>query len=293
MGVNSFVWHFIGGIEGMQPEACIVNVSSFDLSKAITFSGIFSKVKLSPSARLVLRCLVDFWNPNKGLVFPGQKKIAEYTGSSDKSVTNAVNELRKENLIFTAGAAGGKLKYYFTAKFFELLKITEGNEKITDSIVKNTEVTTVKFTYHEQKKLEQNIKPINNNNSEIIILSNGFKVKTGFQKDYIDVFEKLSPEQVEKYKLLDGFEREKWLIMKRQEFRKLEEKNIIIEEMPETSESEMPEFNDRRKGMEFCFNVYKLNPKYLLKEGTKVYKIAQYWGFDDEVFRKYKLYGEI
>ena len=56
----------------MNVNPCHIEVSSFDLSKAITFSRFFSKVKLSPSARLVLRCLIDFWNPEKGLVYPGQ-----------------------------------------------------------------------------------------------------------------------------------------------------------------------------------------------------------------------------
>lgn len=266
----------------MLQEACTVQVSSFDLSKAVTFSGIFSKIKLSPSARLVLRCLVDFWNPSKGLVFPGQKKIAEYTGSSDKSITNAVNELRKENLILTSGPAGGKLKYFFTPKFFELVKIAE-------SPVKNAEDTTVKITVHEQKKHEQNIKQINNN-QKIIILSNGFKVKTDFQREYIDVFENLTPVQIDKYKLLEGFEREKWLIKKRQEFRKQNEIKQINESAADISE--LVEFQDRQKALEHCATTFKLSPK-MMSNNSLSHKIADHWGFTDQDIRKYLLYDEI
>lgn len=279
---------------GISQDACTVNVSSFNLSKAITFSGIFSKVKLSPSARLVLRCLVDFWNPEKGLVYPGQKKIAEYTGMTRESVNKCINELRKENLVLSSGAAGEKLKYYFTPIFFELVKTSQVNDKKPQGCEKSSQGCSEKSSHHEQIIHEQNIKQINNNkNSEIVILSNGFKVKTDFQKEYIDVFEKLSPEQIEKYKLLEGFEREKWLIVKRQEFRKADQIAKEIQKIEEIPESELPEFKDRRKGMEFCFSIYKLNPAYLLKENTKAFKVAQHWGFDDEVYRKYKLYGEV
>ena len=85
----------------MSATPCHVHVTSFDLSKAITFSKFFSKIKLSPSARLILRCLVDFYNPKKGLVYPGQNIISECTGVSARSITNAVEELRQEGIILT------------------------------------------------------------------------------------------------------------------------------------------------------------------------------------------------
>jgi len=263
----------------MLQTACTIRVSSFDLSKSITFSGIFSKIKLSPSARLVLRCLIDFWNPEKGLVFPGQRKLAEYTGVKLRSVNSAVNELRKENLIFTAGAAGEKLKYSFTTKFFELTKVAQGNAKIAQEVSAN-------IAYHEQKKPEQNTKQINT----ITILSNGFKIKTDFQKEYIDIFEKLTTKQIEKYKLLEGFEREKWLIKKRQEFRKVEKNSINIMQIAELSE--LIEFKDRKKGLKHCASAFKLNPR-IISNNSLAHKIAEHWGFTDQDFRNYLLYGDI
>ena len=107
-----------------------INVSSFDLNKSITTKRLFTKIKLTASARLVLRCLVDFWNPNKGLVHPGQKIIAECSGVSLRSVNEAIDELRKNNIILTSGSTGEKLKYFFTPYFFELLEITQGDTEI-------------------------------------------------------------------------------------------------------------------------------------------------------------------
>lgn len=117
-----------GVLEVLQ-NACVINVSSFDLSKAMNFSRILSKVKLSPTARLVLRCLADFYNPKKGLVYPGQKTISECTGSSLRSVVKAIEELRNAGLILTSGESGEKLKYHFTNKFFELAEVAQGVRK--------------------------------------------------------------------------------------------------------------------------------------------------------------------
>lgn len=136
----------------MQIQACKANVSSFDISKAITFSRIFSKVSLTASARQVLRCLADFYNPKKGLVYPGQNTIAECTGVSSRSVNSAIKELRDNGLILTTGKSGERLNYYFTTKFFELIKIAVPAEK-------TAQPTTAKIAQHEQHEYKQ----INNN----------------------------------------------------------------------------------------------------------------------------------
>lgn len=138
----------------MNTNPCHADISSFDLSKALTFSRFFSKVKLSPTARLVIRCLADFYNPRKGLMFPGQKTIADCTGAAEKSITNAIDELRSAGFIFTS-KKGNCLNYYFTKRFFELLEekpvnrskeevITEKHE-FADSMRKNCGMDTVKI----------------------------------------------------------------------------------------------------------------------------------------------------
>src|ERR1035437_7097211 len=113
----------------MQVQTIKVNVSQFELSKAITFNKFFSKVKLKASTRLVLRCLIDHWNPNKDYCFPKQNTIADETGCSRKSVNTAIDELRSNGLILTNGEIGEGLKYYLTAKFFELIEISQGSVK--------------------------------------------------------------------------------------------------------------------------------------------------------------------
>jgi len=131
----------------MSVNPCCVQVTSFDLSKAITFNRLFSKVKLSPTARLVIKCLADFYNYKKGgLMFPGQNVIADCTGASEKSITNAINELRTAGLILTV-KKGARLNYYFSTKFFDLLEITDYKSK---NFVSTSEKITV--TCKEQIK---------------------------------------------------------------------------------------------------------------------------------------------
>lgn len=139
-----------GEIFFMASNAAMESLTSFDLSKAMTFSKIFTKIDLTPSARLVLRCLVDLWNPSKGKVFPTQKTLETFTGVKSRSITNAIDELRQKELIETKGDTGKRLDYYFTAKFFELVKTAEGIAKIA-------KVTTAKIAQHEQKNHEQSM----------------------------------------------------------------------------------------------------------------------------------------
>ena len=126
-----------------------MQVTSFDLSKAMTFSKIFSKIKLSPSARLILRCLVDFYNPSKGLVYPGQNIISDCTGVSLRSITNAIEELRLVGLILTTKKVN-HLNYHFTKKFFELVNIADNTRKNCDKQIAKTADTC-----HEQHEVKQ------------------------------------------------------------------------------------------------------------------------------------------
>jgi len=51
------------------------------------------------SSRLVLRCIVDYWNPKLGYAYPTQRTIARCTGLSEVSVGQAVKELELKKLI--------------------------------------------------------------------------------------------------------------------------------------------------------------------------------------------------
>lgn len=60
---------------------------------------MFSKIKLSISAKLVLRCIIDFWNNKLGYAYPTQKTISTCTGLSNVSVFQAVKELEQSGLV--------------------------------------------------------------------------------------------------------------------------------------------------------------------------------------------------
>ena len=77
----------------MKKEDIKISISSFEINKLITTSNLFSKIELMMSSRLVLRCIVDFWNPKLGYAYPTQKTIARCTGLSEVSVGQAVKEL--------------------------------------------------------------------------------------------------------------------------------------------------------------------------------------------------------
>lgn len=135
------------------------DLTGFELSKLVTTSKMFSKVKLSPASKLVLRCIVDFWNPYLGYSFPKQTTIAECTGLTRISVTNIISELIDAKLI-TVNKNGTRLHYYFTDNFFSLIKpeckkflpdmyqdftfkgkksLHVYNKKINNKIIKNSE----------------------------------------------------------------------------------------------------------------------------------------------------------
>lgn len=107
-------------------------LTSFDISKRITTSRFFSKVQLTPSTKLTLRCLLDFRNHKTGLTFPKQTTIADATGLTKASINRAVEELRKAKLIITV-KYNGRLNYSFTNFFYELLKEPEESITVTDN----------------------------------------------------------------------------------------------------------------------------------------------------------------
>ena len=76
-----------------------IKSNSFEINKLITTTQLFSEIKLSVSARLVLRCIVDYWNFKLGYAYPTQSTIAKCTGLTDVAVGKAVKELYQKGLI--------------------------------------------------------------------------------------------------------------------------------------------------------------------------------------------------
>lgn len=100
-----------------------VKSTSFEINKLITSTQLFSSIKLSLSARLVLRCIVDYWNYKIGCAYPTQATIAKCTGLTEVAVGNAVKELDEKGLI-DKKKQHKRIYYYFTLKFLGYLKLT-------------------------------------------------------------------------------------------------------------------------------------------------------------------------
>lgn len=207
-----------------QTEALQINVKSFNLVRAITDKNFFSKIKLSPTARLVLFNLANMYNLKKGCSFPKIKKLILCTGATEKSVINALNELRNNNLIVSY-RDDYKTNYYFTKNFFNILEIfTEEPENISVQPVKIT------ATCHEQKKEQiktdnnlsfKNLLELSKTNTiayheQIINLSESvkehlLKIKLGrmaltdFQKVNLDKFIMLNEFEINKINMLEPY----------------------------------------------------------------------------------------
>ena len=99
-----------------------VKSTSFEINKLITTTQLFSKIKLTVSARLVLRCIVDYWNFKLNCAYPTQSTIAKCTGLTEVAVGSAVKELDNKGLI-EKKKQRKRIYYYFTLKFLGYLEL--------------------------------------------------------------------------------------------------------------------------------------------------------------------------
>jgi len=107
-----------------------VNVKSFNILRAITDTNFFSRVNLNPTSRIVLFSLANMYNPKKGFVYPKNSKLIKCTGASERALTLAVGELKKEGLIVISYDDFYR-KIYFTQKLYELLEIVDKEKEDT------------------------------------------------------------------------------------------------------------------------------------------------------------------
>lgn len=99
-----------------------IKSTSFEINKLITTTQLFSKIKLTVSARLVLRCIVDYWNFKLNCAYPTQSTIAKCTGLTEVAVGSAVKELDTKGLI-EKKKQQKRIYYYFTLKFLGYLEL--------------------------------------------------------------------------------------------------------------------------------------------------------------------------
>lgn len=113
-------------------QALHVNVKSFNILRAITDTNFFSKVDLSPTARLVMFSLANMYNPRKGFVYPKNCKLMKCTGAGERAISQSIGELKKSGFIVIVFEENFR-KIYFTQKTYELLGLVSGKEGIVCS----------------------------------------------------------------------------------------------------------------------------------------------------------------
>ena len=182
---------------------------------------IIKKIKLKPTTVIVLTELTRYY-PN---IFPAQKKLATECNLSLRSITNAIDELVKNNLIITAGGVGESLRYLFTPKFFEIIdfaqpisktcvtpyakcayppkletQLTQDVKPSILSLTNNTNKQTNNKIIHTEKVVPIQTK---NENDEIFKILNSWGFEFGFVaikkhgiekiKKTMEIVEKLNP----------------------------------------------------------------------------------------------------
>ena len=145
-----------------ETKALHVNVKSFNILRAITDMNFFSKVDLSPTARLVMFSLANMYNPKKGFVYPKNNKLMKCTGSGERAISQAISELKKEGIIVIVFEENFR-KIYFTQKTYALLGVIEEEEvldidsekemdfKASDVLLKERKIKDNNFIVREEK----------------------------------------------------------------------------------------------------------------------------------------------
>ena len=98
-------------------------MTQFEVINALYDSKIFSRLKLTAGAKLVLIALARHFNPAKEDFFPSYSCISEHTGISKKSVERGIKELSEAKLISYRTQKVNR--YRFTPLFFRMLNLED------------------------------------------------------------------------------------------------------------------------------------------------------------------------
>jgi len=130
-------------------EALHVNIKSFNILRAITDTNFFSKVDLSPTARLIMFSLANMYNPKKGFVYPKNNKLMKCTGSAERAVSLAVNELKNKGIVVIVLEENFR-KIYFTQKTYKFLGVIEDEKEAAPENTDNAE----EMNYNKDETLQ-------------------------------------------------------------------------------------------------------------------------------------------
>lgn len=158
----------MGNHDVQRVETYSLNVKSFNIVRAFTDTDFFSKTELSPTARLVMFSLANMYNPSKGYVYPKNRKLESCTGSKERAVVSALNELKRDGFIVIVYTDSLR-KIYFSKKTYELLGL-ETDAKNTEGVAENAQpAAKIAPPCHEH------VKTYNKNN--FVIKNNNFRLK--------------------------------------------------------------------------------------------------------------------
>ena len=197
-----------------------VKSTSFEINKLITSTQLFSRIKLTVSARLVLRCIVDYWNFKMSCAYPTQTTIAQCTGLSEVAVGKAVKELNTKGLI-DKQKRRKRIYYHFTLKFLGYLNLLPKviyvdtqtkfgeipQQSLDKNILKNNKNTPFLNSFLETENDEPEIEDEYLTEEERGIVMAKAMIKA-FSKTDNPIFRKKVKELREKYNLWD-FNQEK------------------------------------------------------------------------------------
>jgi DNA-binding MarR family transcriptional regulator len=193
-------------------------ISSFEMLRNAFWKKFYSRYKLSWPAKMALLCLASHYNHrDEERLNVSQTTIAEEIGSTRTVVNEAIAELKKIGLIKTNEKAGFTNTYFFTTLFLDaILAVRKEEKKLSavptpsvvpaDTPLSSLPTQTNKVTNNEQKKdfFKKN------------------SIRFSKWEKYFETFKLMNAGEVENWKNLEGYDKEKYLIQKAKDLRSLE-----------------------------------------------------------------------
>ena len=250
-------------------RAVVQPLSQFELSKVALKN--LNKFDLSPTAKLVLLALIDCYNPRKEEIYPKQKTIADDLGISDRSVTRAIKEITDAGLLIYERKYQNR--YKMTPVFFGLLSLkVDPSNNPTLSKNKKLSPVSCQSVGLENDSLSPACIEQKEEQKKNKILSFGL---TEFQKKYADVFEKLSENEIERYKTLQGYEKESWLKAKKKDFFQVQSSKALQEKLKNDKKNTgSPLDFNKEQAIEYLRDLPEfLKNSYFAKELRKKWKL--------------------
>jgi DNA-binding MarR family transcriptional regulator len=189
--------------------------TSFEILRDTVMSGIFAKIKMTDTAKLVLWVLASHFNNETGQCYPSQTTIAAKLGKTRETVCRAMSELKKIGLIKSTGSAGNNKTYFFTTIFYSAIITVKKAEKKTYQ----NDTTTYQNDTGNLYQIDTQTNKVRTKN---LTKKEFFKKNSILEKkwgNYFETFQKMSEKEIETWKSLEGYNKAPYLIQKAKDYR--------------------------------------------------------------------------